>query len=461
MVMKRKSQSQIPDPRSHDQSQTPADNTPWTASGCVLKLAVIRFRSVFLQPPDFQDKSREGKAKVLETIAMNQTDANANANPRTTDKKLQDDKIITMFVIFVLTLTSQFLPWIIHSYNLRAHKSQRFTAAILDILLSLSTGVILGAAFCHVFPDAEDAFSTYFSFYTDQNGNVPGLPMNGTDYPFTGFIMISTLLVLVSVDQLLSKRGITGANANLEFDPRSRISEQAREQGHDQREAHDAHSHGIAEILFLKKKETLSRAIPLKATPLCSCPPNSCTCDTEINKECMTENKCEGVDEAVVSRKILMVGTSPVQAYVFFMSLSLHAFIEGLSIGSEPYLDGAFWSLFIAIVGHKVLDGLALGIPFYHSALSMLHIVICFVISAAMGPLGIVTGMVITQDSSLSSTNSSLAIAIMLSMACGSFLYISFIEMFPAIFRNLSLIKTKLALLFLGFGLMAIIAIFF
>lgn len=331
---------------------------------------------------------------------------------------LRQDKIIAMCLIFSFTLVSQFLPYILRWSN---KKISQFTASwvavTLDLLLSLSTGVILGAAFCHVLPDAQAAFSAYFSFFA----TVPGLPHNGIDYPFANFIMTVVFFALISVNEIWSKQPLSNPNETPMI------------------KSEHAHAN-LVDTLF-EARHSHEPCCENK----CLCPDpavQTSACDNKTNQDCMKSTCKNG------------------GAYIFFLSLSLHSFIEGLSIGSEQSLNGSFWSLFVAIVGHKVMDGLALGIPFSHSAIPLPHVVICFVVSAATGPSGIATGMIITTDISLSTANTSLAVAILLSMACGSFLYISFIEMVPALLMERRLTKTKLGLLFVGFGIMAVIAIY-
>jgi zinc transporter ZupT len=49
-----------------------------------------------------------------------------------------------------------------------------------------------------------------------------------------------------------------------------------------------------------------------------------------------------------------------VRAWVFFVALSVHGVLDGLSVGSEQD-EGGFASILVAVLSHKLFDGLSLG----------------------------------------------------------------------------------------------------
>jgi zinc transporter ZupT len=119
---------------------------------------------------------------------------------------------------------------------------------------------------------------------------------------------------------------------------------------------------------------------------------------------------------------------------------------------------GGFYALLIAVLGHKLLDGFALGIPVYFAKLPLSQTLFALIFCALMTPLGIGIGLAATE--SLSGPKAQLAEAIILSMSCGSFYFISLVELLPSGLERHGWIKTKLASAFVGFGIMAFIALY-
>lgn len=144
--------------------------------------------------------------------------------------------------------------------------------------------------------------------------------------------------------------------------------------------------------------------------------------------------------------------SKPGKAWIFFTALSVHSVFDGLSIGSTT--DQAhFYGLLIAILSHKALDGFALGIPIFYAKMGTCSIVSALIFSALTTPFGIFLGMLSTRP------HSPLIEAIILSISLGSFLYISLMEMFPMGFQSSDNLAIKISLLWIGWTLMAALAI--
>eukprot|EP01098_Paradermamoeba_levis_P013993 TRINITY_DN6548_c0_g1_i2.p2 TRINITY_DN6548_c0_g1~~TRINITY_DN6548_c0_g1_i2.p2 ORF type:complete len:128 (-),score=34.01 TRINITY_DN6548_c0_g1_i2:255-638(-) len=123
-------------------------------------------------------------------------------------------------------------------------------------------------------------------------------------------------------------------------------------------------------------------------------------------------------------------------------------------------LDG-FYALLTAVCGHKLLDGIALGVPFFLAEVNLRICALAFFFCSAMTPMGIGIGMAITDQ--YSGSSAMLAKAIIISLSAGSFLFIALVEFLPTGFQtgsNSSLVLTlKLVALIVGWGVMALIAI--
>jgi zinc transporter ZupT len=167
-----------------------------------------------------------------------------------------------------------------------------------------------------------------------------------------------------------------------------------------------------------------------------------------------------------------------IQAFIFFVALSLHSVFDGLSIGGERSSAGLY-SMIIAVLGHKVvrvlwmlllrakralalnrgglqaLDGFALGVPVYFARWSRRKTLAALVFCALMTPIGIGIGQGVTE--ALSGQKALLARAFVLALSAGSFLFISLIELLPAGLANGKHLNLKLLMVFLGWGIMCLL----
>jgi zinc transporter ZupT len=144
------------------------------------------------------------------------------------------------------------------------------------------------------------------------------------------------------------------------------------------------------------------------------------------------------------------------RAWVFFAALSLHGFFDGLSLGSESDVAG-FTGVAIAVVSHKLFDGLALGCAIFPANLAVVQRWLLLIFCSATTPIGIVVGMV--AESLVDSSHEQLVTGISLGLACGSFLFISLMELLPSSLRDGRWIKLKLLLTAGGFLVMASLAV--
>jgi len=134
----------------------------------------------------------------------------------------------------------------------------------------------------------------------------------------------------------------------------------------------------------------------------------------------------------------------------------LHSFFDGLGLGAEDTVN-AFFGLLGAVIGHKSLDGFALGIPLFFADLPRFQIIFALVFSSLMTPIGIALGLVLTQY--IEGGPGKLVQAIILSVSAGSFLFISLIELLPSGLEMEGYLHWKLLAIAIGWGLMAVLAL--
>ncbi len=146
----------------------------------------------------------------------------------------------------------------------------------------------------------------------------------------------------------------------------------------------------------------------------------------------------------------------PTYPYVLTLILSIHSILAGIALGAEPSFIGSL-AILVAIIGHKGSAGFALAVSLHRAEVSRTVIFKRIVFFSLMTPLGIGLGSVFVFL--LTSTASLGFEAVFDSLAAGSFLYISAVDIIKEEFFEPSQRGFKFVLLCLGLGLMAILAL--
>ncbi|OQR83672.1 Zinc (Zn2)-Iron (Fe2) Permease (ZIP) Family [Achlya hypogyna] len=141
-----------------------------------------------------------------------------------------------------------------------------------------------------------------------------------------------------------------------------------------------------------------------------------------------------------------------VVAATVFVALSFHSLMEGIGIGAAPQNA---WSLLLAIVAHKSLAAMALALEMLHHAVPPKKIVAVILVFAAMSPIGVGVGYIVSG----SSPADSLASGVCTALAGGTFLYVGAMEVLPEELRNKKHMLAKLAAFVLSFILFSILAL--
>ena len=159
------------------------------------------------------------------------------------------------------------------------------------------------------------------------------------------------------------------------------------------------------------------------------------------------------------------------RAWVFFLALSVHSLLDGLSLGSETSVAG-FYSLLIAVVAHKAFDGIALGVPVYQARLPGRTSAALLAACAAATPLGIGLGWALTAGAGEGGEGGGsdaegalpppsageLTQAVIISLSSGSFLYISLVELLPAALADGRSTRARMAAFVVGYVAMGALA---
>ncbi len=141
--------------------------------------------------------------------------------------------------------------------------------------------------------------------------------------------------------------------------------------------------------------------------------------------------------EVLVNERRLVL-TKFLNTMILWLSTCLHAFFEGLGLGSQTKSE-EMWTLFGAIVAHKAMESFALGIIVEKgirgrcatNRLFLSHLIwmIVFLVSFTLAtPVGIAIGIGISEKNTTSSPVWTIVVNLLLSLAGGAFIHISLFE---------------------------------
>jgi zinc transporter 1/2/3 len=143
-------------------------------------------------------------------------------------------------------------------------------------------------------------------------------------------------------------------------------------------------------------------------------------------------------------------------AYVIGIVLSLHSFLEGTALGIEDNIADAT-VLGVAIVAHKWVESMSLSVAFVKSPVSFGQFIKVFLVYAAMTPLGIGVGIVVSYL--LSGTAYHLTVGILESLAAGSFVYVAFMSVLVEEFFSSTDKWLKAAMYVIGLAFISTLAV--
>ena len=143
-------------------------------------------------------------------------------------------------------------------------------------------------------------------------------------------------------------------------------------------------------------------------------------------------------------------------AFILLLVLSVHSIILGMTLGAQSSSATALM-IFIAIMAHKAMAGFALGVSYYRSGSSLWWTILVATLFSSMTPLGILTGTAV--NALVSSGSRQMFEAIFDSAGAGTFLYIATLDLIRTEFEIPGDQWQKWLLAAMGFGIMAVLAL--
>ncbi|KAJ5073023.1 zinc transporter zip1 [Anaeramoeba ignava] len=138
-------------------------------------------------------------------------------------------------------------------------------------------------------------------------------------------------------------------------------------------------------------------------------------------------------------------------AMILALTLSFHAFLEGLAVGITQNTGEAL-AISIAIIAHKAIEGFAIGINIFRAFRKSKFLVVMYVfIYSLASPIGTTVGIIVYNF------HDPLASSILIALSSGTFLYAGTFE-FTHILDGVKNMR-KMMFSFFGFTIMAVVAI--
>lgn len=308
-----------------------------------------------------------------------------------------------------------------------------------NVLRCFSTGIVVGVAFMHLFPDAASGLQ------------------DASDYPLVYAIAVSGIWFMLTTEHVFICLG--GSHRNHENGSSSETKDIDDSRRHDLDHDHDhSHSHQHHHITYRSSKSdgyelTDVRTADNKEIGVLAC------------EECnQAEDEAESASTASRTLPLITVSSNRkalVKTIIMEIAVAIHSVIIGFDMGTMTQDDlSTIKTLMVAFLFHQFFEGVSLGTAITESRLGFNYVLIFGFIFAFMLPLGIILGITATSSSAGNMIRN-----IANAFAAGSLIYTGLIEMAaedfsdPTLSRRPYLKFTMILATVLGSTFMAILAI--
>jgi zinc transporter 1/2/3 len=144
-------------------------------------------------------------------------------------------------------------------------------------------------------------------------------------------------------------------------------------------------------------------------------------------------------------------GKNPCTPYLLLMALGIHSVFEGIALGLAAE-TAEVTALFIAIVAHKLPESFGLSTAFTKANTAQRKALGMAGVFSLLSPLGIITGILLVEEGTVSDQGS----AVLIALTTGMFLYVCTTEIIPEEFETGHYKWLKFLCLILGMTFMAV-----
>ena len=302
---------------------------------------------------------------------------------------LQNLKVIVLFTLLITTFAFTMIPLALRACLLREHnpaRRRRMKSAI-SLLNCFTAGVFIGTCLLDLFPEVLEGVEKFLD-----EGNIK------TNFPVAQSIVLFGFLLLLIVEQSVTRwKAMHGHHDHF----------------------HDHGNQGSATTSDLESSygsiDSRSHSLSNERTPLI----------TGLNPLQEEEPEQEENEEQAPDP----ARHSVIRPLMLLTALSLHSIFEGLAIGLQGTIDSVL-QIFLALTLHKCVVAFSIGLNNVQSLFTLR--VVCFLnlVFSLMSPIGIGMGIGI-GNLSADQLTTDVVTAVLQGIACGTFLYVVFMEILP------------------------------
>lgn len=308
-------------------------------------------------------------------------------------------KGITMFVLFIISMTSGLLPMFLSKFFNWSDPNRDPRANLLvSSLLSFGGGALLATTFMHLLPEVDDSIA-----HLQSEGHLPKW-----EFSLTNLLMAVGFFIIYFVEELV--------HAYLRNHQKNRQkAQEAFIRGHSARES----LKHAAMRREHEKKDSNNGIITVSTADLID---NEQVNHTHHSHTHSHEHHHHSHIPVIDGDDLIV---SSIRGLLIVMALSVHELFEGLAVGLE-HEPGNVWYMFASVAAHKVVIAFCIGVELMvHKTQSWLMIVYVF-IYAIVSPLGIAVGIWVSNAGD--SEGFAITSVILQGLASGTLLYVIFFE---------------------------------
>ena len=344
-------------------------------------------------------------------------------------------KCIVLSSILISTLLAGISPWFMlrsfrgANFNISRRKRTKFIFSCMNMF---SGGVFLGVCFMHLLPEVKERMDIFMSTLS-----------RWKNFPATEFIVvIGFFLVLITeilVSKYLSKKHSAEKQSSEKLETNGLHNSPSSTEA-SKKIPEDTTQYGAIANSFVEDEQV----------------ERNCTESIQANRSTYfdgTEDYRDSDSDHCHQTFINSNGEDiAVRSVLLFLALSLHTIFDGLTLGLQEDVT-KLYSLFTAVIIHKILVGFTLGLQiFEYTIWTIRRSFLLMFVFACISPIGMTIGIMVGRING-HEISRALCSAILNSLATGTFLYVTFIEIIGREFaKKISVLQILCAIT--GFGLM-------
>ena len=320
-------------------------------------------------------------------------------------------KILALISLFIISVTFALIP-IKFSFF-------KTNMKLIGIANSFSAGIFISVGLVHLLPESTEKLNNFTK----------------SSFPFSFFISILGYSLILFIEKILFVKE--------DIDERKEQSDI----GSDSRQISE-YLHSFKDIETDKNEENFKNLFSKNGKITKFVGNNS----GKRSEDTLLDHPFDNQPISSINNNNDTIYHHSITSYILVIALSVHSIFEGIALGLQRTSIRLLY-LFLAILCHKWVEALTIGINFNNSQLEYDTIIKFILIFASMTPIGIILGLIFAGTSDLIE-------GFFFAVSSGTFIYISASEVVIEEFSVSKYKKHKFISFIIGAGLIFIITLF-